>query len=102
MVDAINWLPFSFPFSFHCCNKKYVFITIAWLPFIMVKSPFSFLTAIPKRSQSGSVPITISAFSFLAKSIAIFNASGSSGFGETTVGKSPLGSACSSTMVTFL
>ena len=63
--------------------------------------PSRSFTAIPTRSLSGSVPITISAWVLFAKSIAIFNASGSSGFGDFTVGKSPLGASCSFTVSTF-
>ena len=58
------------------------------------------LTAIPNRSESGSVPITISALILSANSNAIFNAAGSSGLGDFTVGKFPSGLRCSSTMVT--
>jgi hypothetical protein len=57
-------------------------------------------TATPNRSESGSVPTTISAPILFAKAIAIDNASGSSGFGDFTVGKSPFGSACSGTIFT--
>ena len=64
--------------------------------------PWLFLTAIPNLSQSGSVPITISAFVCSAISIAILSASGSSGFGEITVGKSPSGVACCATTCTFV
>ena len=59
-------------------------------------------TATPKRSESGSVPTTISAPILFAKAIAIDKASGSSGFGDFTVGKSPSGSACSGTIFTSL
>ena len=55
------------------------------------------LQAIPTRSASGSVAITMSALIFLANSIAIERASAFSGFGEITVGKSPLLTICSST-----
>ena len=54
--------------------------------------------AIPTLSASGSVPITISASISLANAMAIFNASGSSGFGDLTVGKLPSGISCSFTI----
>jgi len=60
------------------------------------------LTASPTRSLSGSVPTTISAFIFSAKAVAIAKASGSSGFGDFTVGKFPSGTSCSATIFTFL
>ena len=72
------------------------------MPFNKTSFPELSLTAIPSLSQSGSVPITISAFTLLARSIAISKASGSSGFGDFTVGKSPFGNDCSSTICTFL
>ena len=83
-------------------KMKSVMATIAWLPLRSSSSLFSFLTAIPRRSASGSVPITISAPIALAFSIAICRASGSSGFGDLTVGKSPSGLACSSIIETCL
>ena len=61
---------------------------------------FASLTAIPIRSQSGSVPNTISAFNSLANSIPKVKASLSSGFGDLTVEKSPSSFACSSTSET--
>ena len=75
--------------------------TMVWLPFSKVILPLRSLTAIPRRSLSGSVPITISAVTFSAKSKAIFKAAGSSGLGDLTVGKLPLGSACSATICTL-
>ena len=60
------------------------------------------LTATPSLSQSGSVPITISASIFFASWSANSNASGSSGFGDLTVGKSPSGLAWDATTCTFL
>ena len=57
-----------------------------------------FLTAKPTLSASGSVPITISALTAFAKSIAILKASGSSGLGDFTVLKLPSGIACSLTI----
>ena len=77
-------------------------MTMVWFPFnkiILLSRP---LTATPTLSLSGSVPITMSPSTFSAKSKAILSASGSSGFGDFTVGKSPLGSRCSSTICTFL
>ncbi len=59
------------------------------------------LTAIPSLSASGSVAITRSALFFSAVSIAIFNASGSSGFGDFTVGKLPSVISCSGTLMMF-
>ena len=71
---------------------------MVWLPLRITNLFSKFLTTTPSLSQSGSVPITISPLTLSASSIAILRASGSSGFGETTVGKSPLGSRCSSTI----
>lgn len=45
-----------------------------------------------------SVPTTMSAFSRMARSVAIFKASGFSGLGDWTVGKSPEGTICSLTV----
>ncbi len=102
IVDATNSFWLSFPSFFHWVIRKWVISTIAWFPFRMVMLPSASRTAMPKRSQSGSVPITISAFSLFAKSMAICSASGSSGLGETTVGKSPSGFAWASTTVTLV
>ena len=75
-------------------------ITIVWFPLSKTILPSVFLTATPSLSESGSVPITISAFVFSANANAMVNASGSSGFGDFTVGKFPSGSACSATIFT--
>ncbi|MNE64647.1 hypothetical protein D3C80_1600680 [compost metagenome] len=90
------------PAFFHCFNKKEVIKTIVWFPFNKIILPSLLRTATPKRSQSGSVPTTISEFVLSAKASAIVKASGSSGFGDLTVGKSPSGTACSGTICTFL
>ena len=56
---------------------------MVWFPFNNLIFPSKSRTATPNRSESGSVPTTISAPIFSANAIAIDNASGSSGFGET-------------------
>ena len=76
--------------------------TIVWLPLNRIISPALSRTATPRRSESGSVPINISAPTALAKSVAILSAGFSSGFGDLTVGKLPSGVACSCTMWTSL
>ena len=100
IVEPINCFPFILFSSFHFFNKNSVITTIVWFPFISFMFPSVSLTATPNLSQSGSVPITISAPILFAKSVAIFKASGSSGFGDFTVGKSPSGTLCSSTICT--
>ena len=102
IVVAINSSPLILSSDFHFFNKKATIITMVWLPLSNCILPSEFRTATPNLSQSGSVPITISAFSFSASSKAIFSAAGSSGFGEATVGKSPSGFSCSFTKWTFL
>ena len=69
-----------------------------WLPVSNSNSPEEPLTATPILSQSGSVPITISAPLFLAKSIAIFKDAPFSGLGDFTVGNLPSGESCSLTV----
>ena len=101
MVDPTNCFPLILPSFFHFSNKNLVITTIVWFPFINFMFPSVSLTATPNRSQSGSVPIRISASILSAKAVAIFKASGSSGFGDVTVGKSPSGRLCSSTICTF-
>ncbi len=75
---------------------------MVWFPFNNISLLLRSLTAIPSLSPSGSVPITISACFSSASFIAISSASGSSGFGDLTVGKSPFGSACSFTIKTLV
>ena len=58
--------------------------------------------AAPKRSASGSEASTISAPVSSAFLIASSRAAGSSGLGETTVGKSPLTTSCSGTLMIFV
>ena len=65
-------------------------------------SPSVFLTTTPTLSQSGSVPIIMSAPSFFAFSIAILKTSFSSGFGYFTVEKLGSGNSCSFITSTFL
>ena len=72
------------------------------LPFNSCSSPLRLRTATPIRSASGSVPTTISASFASARAVAIASAAGSSGFGDLTVGKSPEGTICSSTVRTLL
>ena len=57
---------------------------------------------IPRRSASGSVARTMSAFFSFASLRASSNAFGSSGFGYSSVVNSGSGSSCSGTMYTFL
>ena len=64
--------------------------------------PFFSRTARPILSESGSVATIASAWTLSASSIASVNAFGSSGLGAVTVGKSPFGSRCCSTMLTFV
>ena len=64
-----------------------------------MNSFFAFFTAIPTRSASGSVARTNCAPISFAFSIARFNADGSSGFGDFTVGKFPSIIFCSSTEI---
>ena len=71
-----------------------------WFPLSSCSCPSKPLTATPNRSLSGSVPMTMSALVCSPKAKAIAKASGSSGFGELTVGKLPSGSACALTIFT--
>ena len=61
-----------------------------------------FFTAMPMRSESGSVAIRISALTFLPNLIASSKAAGYSGLGDSTVEKSGSGRACSSTTNTLV
>ena len=63
---------------------------------------WSLRTAMPTRSVSGSQPITMSAWSSWAFSMAKAKAAGSSGLGDCTVGKLPSGVAWASNTCTFL
>ena len=101
IVEATNSLPLK-PFLLCCAKRKSVIITIVWLPLSSTILPWRSRTAIPIRSQSGSVPITISAPISSAFLSANVRASGSSGLGDFTVGKLPSGTACSSTMCTLV
>ena len=56
-----------------------------------IKSFSKFLTAIPNLSASGSVPITKSLFSSVARSMALDNEFESSGLDEFTLVKFPSG-----------
>ena len=69
-----------------------------WLPVSRVILPRSSRTPTPMRSQSGSVPITMSAFFSFASSTAIASAGAFSGFGDSTVGKRPSKTSCSGTV----
>ena len=70
-----------------------------WLPVSSSYSPALFLTAMPTRSQSGSVASSRSALHFLAYSIPSAMASLISGLGYGQVGKFPSGCSCSLTTV---
>ena len=61
-----------------------------------------FFTAMPIRSESGSVAIKISAFTFLPNLIASSKAAEYSGLGDSTVEKSGSGVTCSSTTNTLV
>ena len=60
-------------------------------------SPFALRMTQPMRSASGSDAMTMSAFVSFAFAIAIAIAEGTSGLGDSTVGKSPEGTSCSGT-----
>ena len=77
-------------------------MAITSLPFNSTSSLFLSRTAIPSLSPSGSVPMIISALCLYPSLSAIAKASVSSGFGDVTVGKSPSGTLCSSTINTLL
>ena len=72
-----------------------------WLPSIRTHSPLLSLQAIPTRSASGSLAITMSASILLANLMASSKASAFSGLGLTTVGKLPSFTICSGTQCTF-
>ena len=73
-----------------------------WLPFSRTYSPLALRSATPIRSESGSVASTRSAPSREPSSMALAIVLRSSGLGDSTVGKLPSMTACSSTSETFV
>jgi hypothetical protein len=69
-----------------------------WLPVSRTIAPPALRTPTPMRSQSGSVPMMMSAPSLSARSTAIFRAGAFSGLGDLTVGKRPSRTSCSGTV----